>query len=727
MEIWGGVECTVARVRNKVHDQLELNGHEKRATDLELIAGLGIRTIRYPVLWEKYARNPKDFFALHDQRLDKLRALSVTPVAGLLHHGSGPSFTDLSQPGFPELLAGFAGKVAERYPWLEFYNPVNEPLTTARFSGLYGIWYPHLRSDASFARIFLNEMKGIVLSMRKIREINPDAKLIPTEDICKVHSTQALKAQAKFENNRRWLTYDFLTGKFKHGHPLWKYFLKNGISAKELGFFSENICTPYICGYNYYVTSERYLDEKKYRYPRRYHGGNGKLSYADVEAVRVGSAKPAGFNNLLKESWKRYKLPLALTEVHLGCTREEQMRWLYEAYKTGIRLKNEGVDFRAITAWSLFGSFDWNSLMQVKNRCYESGVFDLRPGTPRPTALAHLIKKLNTGEHIENPLLEVPGWWSREIRILFNDLERKRITKTYSENNPHISPILITGANGSLGKAFARICQQRGIVYKMVNRNQFDIASTASIENFLSTTRPWAIVNAAGFTNIDMAEKSHYQCFRENTLGPVLLSQICKTAGIKLLTFSTDQVFSGKKKNPYVENDLTEPVNRYGESKKMAEDLLMKICPDSLIIRSSFFFNPWSDEDFLKKVLLSASLPGKQYFLPSDIIISPTYIPDFVNNALDLLVDNESGIWHLSGSNEMSHFRFIQIALDIADKSQKHISPSPYEKLNFAAERPSYSALTSSRGIVLPSVHTCLNHYLNEMKSNSPSSIQQIS
>lgn len=713
MEIWGGVECTVARVRNKVHDQLKLNGHEARPNDLELIADLGISTIRYPVLWEKYFKSPENFFSLHDKRLEKLRDLNITPIAGLMHHGSGPFITDLSQPGFPELLADYAYTIAQRYPWIEYYNPINEPLTTARFSGLYGIWYPHHQSDKCFARIFLNEMKGIILSMQKIREINPNAKLIPSEDICKVHSTAALKKQADFENNRRWLTYDILTGKLNRKHPFWKYFIKHGIKPQELDFFERNICTPYICGFNYYVTSERYLDEKKYRYPRRYHGGNGKIDYADVEAVRVGKAEPVGFYGLLKESWERYKLPMALSEVHLGCTREEQLRWFNEAYNAALRLKNEGVDFRAITAWSILGSYDWNSLLQVQNKWYESGVYDLRSGVPRPTALAHLIKDIHLKGYSSHPLLETPGWWKRDIRILHN---APKTNKALEENQKNISPLLIIGANGSLGQAFARICTLRGIEHKLLSREQFDIASMASMENYLKDIKPWAIINAAGFTDIDKAETCPQECFRENTLGAVLLSQVCKSANIRFLTFSTDQVFNGKKKNPYVENDFTEPLNRYGESKKMAEEFVLKNNSDALIIRSSFFFNPWTRDDLLKVVLQTASMPGKQIFLPSDIIISPTYIPDLVNQTMDLLIDNESGIWHLSGPDEMSHFSFIQLALNIAEKSHKHIVPQPYEKLNFTAERPSYSVLKSSQGIVLPSIHASLNNYFTELK-----------
>ncbi len=718
MEIWGGVECTVARVRNRVHDQLLLNGHENRLGDLELFADLGIHTIRYPLLWEKYYKNPKAFFLLHDERLEKLRELNITPIAGLVHHGSGPFITDLSQPEFPSLLAEFAQIISERYPWISNYNPINEPLTTARFSGLYGIWYPHLQSDSAFARIFINEMKGIVLSMKKIREINLDAKLIPTEDLCKVHSTPALNFQAQFENERRWLTYDFLTGKFNPDNPLWKYFLDQNIIEEELTFFSENICKPNICGYNYYVTSERYLDEQKFKYPRRYHGGNGQISYADVEAVRVGNIEPTGFYGLLKESWERYKLPIALTEVHLGCTREEQLRWFYEAYHTALRIQSEGIDFRAITAWSFLGSYDWNSLLKVHHNCYESGVFDLRPGKPRPTALSQIIKKINTNSNIEHPLLEIPGWWKRDIRILYNYPREKNNNYEETQNINKISPLLIIGANGSLGKAFARLCQHRGIVYKLLNRDQFDIASFASMESFLCSEQPWAIINAAGYTNIDQAETNPQQCFRENTLGPMLLSQVCKSANIKLVTFSTDQVFNGKKKNPYVENDITEPLNKYGESKKMAEEFILKINSDSLIIRSSFFFNPWVNDDFLGNILQSESNNRDQLYLPSDIIISPTYIPDLVNQVLDLLIDNESGIWHLSGPDEMSHFNFIQLALNLANKNNNHLIALPFEKLNYNAERPSYSVLKSSQGIQLPAIQTSLIHYINELKTS---------
>ncbi|MGZ3918362.1 MAG: glycoside hydrolase, partial [Flavisolibacter sp.] len=144
-EIWGGIECTINRVNHQFFDQLEYSGHYERTGDLQHIADLGIKKIRYPVLWEKHQpeRNSVIDWSWTRERLQELREKNIGVIAGLLHHGSGPKFTDLADPDFPRLLAGYARSVAEEFPWIEYYTPVNEPVTTARFSGLYGLWYPH--------------------------------------------------------------------------------------------------------------------------------------------------------------------------------------------------------------------------------------------------------------------------------------------------------------------------------------------------------------------------------------------------------------------------------------------------------------------------------------------------------------------------------------------------------------------------------------------------------
>lgn len=715
VEIWGGAECSVVRVGNSVYDQLSRSGHEERSGDPDLFAEAGIRTIRYPLLWEKHANNEKSFFELHDSRLRNLLELGITPIAGLLHHGSGPFFTDLMDKAFPELLAAYALKIAERYPWIENYTPVNEPLTTARFSGLYGLWYPHKTDDRAFARIFINELKGTVLAVKAVRSVNPRAGLVQTEDICRIYSTGTLKYQADFENQRRWMTYDLLTGQVAPGHPMWKYLTGLGIGADELDFFLGNPVAPSVCGFNYYVTSDRYLDQRKNLYPPFMQGGNGIHEYADVEAVRANIPVNIGAKDHLREAWERYYLPVALTEVHLACTREEQLRWFYEAWKNASSLTDEGIDVRAITAWSFFGSFDWSSLLCRKNNDYEPGVYDIRSGKPRPTAIAAMIRSINNGIDPSGTLLETPGWWRRTDRYIFRrEEEHLYLVKDPAATNKEVQPLLITGGKGSLGTALAKICEHRGITYHLSGRDELDIASEESVRRLLEKLKPWAIINAAGFTGIDEAENEAFRCFRENTTGPAVLAELSKVLNIRFVTFSTDQVFNGRKKKPYHVSDRTEPLNTYGLSKKLAEEKVVRINPGALIIRSSFFFNPWNTADNLGSIIKSGLLSDRHFYLPADIVLSPAYIPDIVNTVLDLLIDGESGIRHLSSQEEISWFDFVHRALQIAGINGKIISPVPSSSMKFNAMRPDYSVLRSSCGITLPASDSALNSYITE-------------
>ncbi len=111
----------------------------------------------------------------------------------------------------------------------------------------------------------------------------------------------------------------------------------------------------------------------------------------------------------LKEVWQRYHIPMAMIEVHLNSTRDEQIRWFLQSWQTAMDLRNEGTDIRAVTAWSLLGSFDWNSLLTRNNSFYEPGVFDIRAPRPRPTALAKVIHSITEGREAEHPVLGLPG------------------------------------------------------------------------------------------------------------------------------------------------------------------------------------------------------------------------------------------------------------------------------------------------------------------------------
>src|SRR5437763_206652 len=117
-ELWGGIECTINRVKNRFQDQLEFSGFYNRPCDLELFAEMGIKAMRFPILWEKQqvTKDTTIDWSWADQNLKKLQSLGIQPIVGLLHHGSGPAFTGLIDDDFPFFFAEYAKKVAERFP-----------------------------------------------------------------------------------------------------------------------------------------------------------------------------------------------------------------------------------------------------------------------------------------------------------------------------------------------------------------------------------------------------------------------------------------------------------------------------------------------------------------------------------------------------------------------------------------------------------------------------------
>ncbi len=725
LEVWAGVECTVNRVGDRYFDQLERNGHAARLDDLDLFAELGVRAIRYPVLWERTAPNGMESvdWSWADERLGRLRELGIRPIVGLVHHGSGPSHTSLIDPAFPEKLAFYARAVAERYPWVDSYTPVNEPLTTARFSGLYGHWYPHGRDGLTFAQALLNQCRAIVLSMRAIREVNPAAQLVQTEDLGKIYSTPKLAYQAEFENERRWLSFDLLCGRVNRDDPMGQYLRSLGVSEAQLQLFLDEFCTPDTIGINHYVTSDRFLDERLESYPAGLHGGNGRHEYADVEAVRV-CTYGSGPRALMQETWERYGLPIAVTEVHIGCTREEQLRWLKEVWDAAEDLRCEGVDVRAVTAWSLLGAYNWNSLVTRESNHYESGVFDLRGPRPRPTALAQMVRELAAGLKPDHPVLDVPGWWHRPSRLLYppvsccpNDFGLEKMAnpksialQAYAARV--VRPLLITGSTGTLGSAFARVCEQRGIPYRLLTRQEMDITDPASVQEVLTELNPWAVVNAAGYVRVDDAEREPELCRLVNARGPAILAAGCASLGVRLLIFSSDLVFDGAYTTPYLESNAVAPLNVYGRSKAEAEKRVLESLPSSLVVRTSAFFGPWDEYNFVT-IALRQLAAGHTFVAAEDAVVSPTYIPDLVNASLDLLIDGERGVWHLANPGAIAWADLARMTAKLAGVEAGRVIARPMRDLGFAAPRPSYSVLGSERGVLLPSLDDAIARYLS--------------
>ena len=712
-ELWGGAECTIVRVGEAWRDQSVETGHRFRRDDIDRIAELGIKRVRFPILWESVAPDSPDSldFTWADDRLAMLRKRGIAVIGGLLHHGSGPHYTDLLDPDFPKKLGAYAARVAERYPWIDHWTPVNEPLTTARFACLYGHWYPHRRDYGSFLRALVNQCLGTLEAMRAIRAVNPAAKLVQTEDLGKTFSTAPLAYQARHENERRWLSFDLLCGRVTPRHPLFHFLHNAGVGSAALDALASGEARPDIIGINHYLTSERFLDHRTDLYPWLGHGGNGRDFYADAEAVRVKRLHDrTGIAPRLREAWARYRLPIAITEVHHGCTRDEQLRWFAEVWETARDLRAGGMDLIAVTPWSLFGNVDWRSLVTRHDGHYDPGVFDVRGPGPRPTVVAAAAKAFAKGERFDHPVLDAPGWWRRPERLYpWNGRCR-----TLEEGG---RKLLITGATGTLGRAFANICEHRGLPFCLTAREDLDITDPQSIRDAIERFEPWAIINTAGFVRVADAEHERDACLACNADGAAKLAEACAERGLPLVTFSSDLVFDGKKGAAYVESDAVRPGTVYGLSKARAEAQVLALAPHALVVRTSAFFGPWDPHNFARHVL-DALARGEPFRASATAIVSPTYVPDLCHAVLDLLIDGETGIRHVANQGALSWHQFASLVAERAGYDAAMVLPIHGENAN--------TALASERGAMLRPVDHAIDDFLGAIGERREPPVQDI-
>jgi hypothetical protein len=195
----------------------------------------------------------------------------------------------------------------------------------------------------------------------------------------------------------------------------------------------------------------------------------------------------------LTEAWTRYHIPLAVTECHLCCTREEQLRWLGETWSACTTLKKGGIAIRAVTAWCLLGAYDWNSLLEQETFFYESGVFNLREKRPRPTLLAKMILSLSKLGFYKHPLLAQRGWWI------------DKSVQPQPATTVNIQPLLIIGKNKLVTERLSGICHRRSIPNHIITRDSDFLLST------LIALNPWAIINASSFNEPGFIEPGNTQ------------------------------------------------------------------------------------------------------------------------------------------------------------------------------------------------------------------------
>jgi dTDP-4-dehydrorhamnose reductase len=695
IELWAGAECTVNRVADRFSDQVARTGHDERLDDIDRIAALGVDACRFPVLWERVsdATVTRLDFEWCDVRLDRLRHFGVRPIVGLVHHGSGPRGTNLCEPSFVDGLARFAEAVARRYPWVVDYTPVNEPLTTARFSALYGHWYPHARDTATFLRALVTQVLATRAAMAAIRRITPRARLVQTEDAGHTFSTPPLAYQASYDNARRYLGLDLLTGKVDRSHPLRRHLEEHGVDSSTLDELAANPCPPDILGLNYYVTSDRFLDHRVERYPEHCRGGNQRQRYADVEAVRVAGLEILGHRRVLVDWFRRYRVPVAFTEVHLACTREQQLRWFLEAWRGAKEARRIGADVRAVTAWAVFGAFDWDSLVTRHHGSYEPGVFDIRAKTPRATAMTRLLRCLSKNNEFSHAATRADGWWRSDSRVLYG----KETSGTRARDR-HTGPALVIAGASHLARSLRSACDRRGLA-----RGAEDLLELPD-----SVAAPWAVILAPDF--VSHGPRTITRALRAELDRAERLAGYCARRGIPMALFSTEAVFDGLKGLPYSEGDETRPVSVLGVALRRLERTTLQSGGRAAVFRIGPLFDWPGDSDPMTHTIRRLDR-GQRVCLPDDELVSPTFAPDCVDAALDLLIDGETGVLHLANPGATTLFELVSTLAHRAGVDTGQLAAC--RRLRAGHDHgPRIRALLSARIGILPPLVVRLENYL---------------
>ena len=252
--------------------------------------------------------------------------------------------------------------------------------------------------------------------------------------------------------------------------------------------------------------------------------------------------------------------------------------------------------------------------------------------------------------------------------------------------------LVLTGANGQLGKAFCQEFTRNGISFCSADRTVCDITQEKQVEQVLDTQKPTVLINCAAYNLVDEAESNRQKAFDVNTYAVKILTQACHKRGIKCVHYSSDYVFDGKKGAPYTEEDFPSPLNVYGQSKLEGEAAVRAITQDYLIFRTSWVYGA-GQQNFLYK--LSQWAKTKDTIKVSDDEFSvPTFVEDIVQVTLKALEQELRGLYHLTSSGQASRFEWAKAFIK-ASGLQTQILPVAMSSFMLKAQRPAFSAMSN--------------------------------
>ena len=260
--------------------------------------------------------------------------------------------------------------------------------------------------------------------------------------------------------------------------------------------------------------------------------------------------------------------------------------------------------------------------------------------------------------------------------------------------------IVVTGKNGQLGSELQLLAPSFDAQYDFlfVDRSQLDLSSNDSIDNFFAAHKPSIIINCAAYTAVDKAETDREAAFQINGVAVGKLAAHAAAVNALFISVSTDYVFNGNGTTPYLPSDATDPVNYYGESKAVGEQLALANNPESIIIRTSWVYSRFGNNFVKTMIRLMGERPSLN--VVGDQIGAPTYAADLAAAIMHIVAQKAAGnkhigIYHYSNSGNISWFDFA-VAIGQMIHSNCAVAKIGSEAFPTPAKRPHYSLMDCS-------------------------------
>lgn len=281
--------------------------------------------------------------------------------------------------------------------------------------------------------------------------------------------------------------------------------------------------------------------------------------------------------------------------------------------------------------------------------------------------------------------------------------------------------ILLIGSNGQLGNDFRKLFDKKNIEYTATDYKELNIVNSTDLEEFFKENGNFThIINCAAYNDVDKAENEIEQCIKVNEEAPLIIARYAKKMGAVFVTYSTDFVFDGQKREPYIEEDIPNPLSVYGKSKSNMEEKILKEYKKVLVIRTSWLFGIGGNN--FNKQVINWSKSRDTLNIVDDQVSAPTYSADLAEFSWKLIQTEKYGLYHITNSGEASKYDQAKYVLEKIGWTGK-LNRAKTEEFNLPAKRPEYSKLSSVKvenllGEKIPAWQSGIDRFLLEMKEN---------